>query len=366
MQPENNSAKLVAKLEKRITPSGVVQKIPVEHVMATIRREAEIEKWLLEHFDDLGLDAALVGTQVPLEDNKSMDMFAITRKGRLCVVELKRDKGDRDVFIQILDYARLLSGFLRDELDALCAQVKNAKVSLADVYQEFFFRKMPKCIRAPLLVIVAEEFDKSARQMALFLNQGQNFHIQLIRYDAELKDGCTQFSFQNEVLPDDCLRLNGTMPDQMLLVRIKETSEMLWNDCRNYQILPVSDDIAKKINHLQATGSVNLLVYLDLWGYVASGTIENRALPTTFPELVGKTILPVKWDFAVPFEKAVFHSHFDQPQEDMEYVTDAENWSLIMGLLRFTHVHLREVKGHGAVRRPLKRQKIAKLSRDPL
>ena len=359
--PTKNTPQIIpAKLENQITPSGVVKKVVNDFLVSDIRKEQQIEDWLVGHFDELGLDAALIGRQVPVENNKDMDMFAITRTSRLCVVELKRDRANRDVFIQVLDFARLLSGFLKEELDALCAQAKNAKVSLSDVYQEAFQRNMPKCLRAPLLVVVAEEFDDAARHMALFLNQVEIFHIQLIRYQAEKEGGLWKFSFQDEVLPENCLRVTGKMPDQTIMVRIEETSEMLWNDCLENHLLPVGDEAAKQIEKLRAKGPVSLLVYLDQHGYVASGSLEDRALPQDLSTPPEKTVLPVKWDFKVPIEKAVFLNKDAQPRKKVQIVTDAEDWAIVMGMLRFNAQHLRDTKKmkqkHGAEKRPFHRK----------
>lgn len=356
MSDANTDRRTVVKYETTLTPSGVERRVPTEILRSEVQREGEIEEWLLKHFEELKLDAALIGNQIIITDNKSIDMFAITRKGQLCIIELKRDKAERGVFIQILDYARLLSGFLIGQINAMCSQQKPHATSLSDVYTRHFNAELPrKRNRNPLLVILAEEFNPSEIQMALYLNQEHDFCIRLISYEAKRVAGSLMMEFRHELLPTDRLRVTSKMPDQVFEMRFQETSEWTWEKCTTASAIPVSNDIAARIQDYKADAPLSLLVYLDRYGYVASGTVDDIS-ESRVGSLVDRKYLLMVWDVVVQLGDAIFRDKTEQPTEELQELIDEDKWSIIVGLLRFNAERIRRRQDHGGKRRPFKRK----------
>lgn len=340
-----------------ITPSGVMKRTPVEFLRGEIEREGEIEECLEKKFDLLELDSALIGRQILLEvNNKKVDLLAVTRSGRLCIVELKRDRAERVVFMQIIDYARLVSRFLDGQVDAICAEAQPFATSLSDIYNKHFNAELPKRRkRNPLLVIVAQEFASSEIEMALYLNQEHRFDIRLISYEVKSVDGERVIEFRHQVYPEDRLRVRGPMPSQIFELRFRESSEGLWDDCRKKCVVPVADDIAKDVGELNKDEDAHLLIYLDNHGYVGSGVVQGIQSNSSEHANTG-AILKMRWDVAVGFENAVFRHPDDQPESDLQKLDNEDKWALISGYLRFNAEHARRMRSHGAERRPFKKR----------
>lgn len=306
--------------------------------------ESEVEAWLVEHFSDLGLGAALIATQIEMEDCKKMDMLSIRSNGRLCVVELKRDTPEREVFAQILDYARLISGCLTADLDDLCQQ--SQKMSLADFFRLHFERKLPKKWPAnPQLVIIAGAFDESLIQMATFLKE-HHFDLKLIRYERNPADTSRPFEFHPVDISPEAFRVSEKMPACVVNLRFYESGKYQWNACRSEGWLPLPISEATLIHELQQDNPVHLLVYLDRHGYAGSGTLKSDFDLTPVSPADSEILLPVNWEFSLDFTQAVFRSQPTPPPaatdqnatsgkvvrlEPGEY----DRWAFLMGQIKF-------------------------------
>lgn len=96
----------------------------VERTTMTVRRLTEaghLERWIIEHPEVLGDDLMVVSSQFQSWESEvdsardRLDILALSSSGESVVIELKRD-GDRNVHLQALTYAALVSGFTRESL----------------------------------------------------------------------------------------------------------------------------------------------------------------------------------------------------------------------------------------------------------
>lgn len=69
-----------------------------------LSKESLIEEWVANDPGLLGLDAIVIGRQVPTDHGKYLDLLALDRTGGLIIIELKKNKTPRDVVAQVLDY----------------------------------------------------------------------------------------------------------------------------------------------------------------------------------------------------------------------------------------------------------------------
>ena len=74
-------------------------------VRRALSRESMIEDWVAADPALLGLDALIIGRQVPTDHGKFIDLLALDANGGLIIIELKKDRTPREIVAQVLDYA---------------------------------------------------------------------------------------------------------------------------------------------------------------------------------------------------------------------------------------------------------------------
>ena len=70
-----------------------------------LSNEKLIEDWVEADPSLLGLDAMIIGRQVPTDHGKFIDLLAMDATGGLIIIELKKDRTPREIVAQVLDYA---------------------------------------------------------------------------------------------------------------------------------------------------------------------------------------------------------------------------------------------------------------------
>ncbi len=65
--------------------------------------EKLIEDWVEADPSLLGLDAMIIGWQVPTDHGKFIDLLAMGATGGLIIIELKKDRTPREIVAQVLD-----------------------------------------------------------------------------------------------------------------------------------------------------------------------------------------------------------------------------------------------------------------------
>ncbi len=85
------------------------------------RKETEhLENWIKTKPEILGTDILIIGEQVYTKSGNKLDFLAIDNNGNVVIVELKRDKLDRLVLAQVIDYASDLANWDVDKLSEIC------------------------------------------------------------------------------------------------------------------------------------------------------------------------------------------------------------------------------------------------------
>lgn len=92
----------------------------IETTMPEVGRwERELEKWLARSSDLLGEDIAIIGEQVRTKSGKA-DFLGVDTQGNVVVIELKRDRLEREVVAQAIDYASDIASWDGEKLDSIC------------------------------------------------------------------------------------------------------------------------------------------------------------------------------------------------------------------------------------------------------
>lgn len=79
----------------------------------------------------LGLDAIIIGRQMPTDHGKYIDLLAIDRTGGIVIIELKKDRTPREIVAQILDYRACPFGLalrITVSVKAICTTTSNARI----------------------------------------------------------------------------------------------------------------------------------------------------------------------------------------------------------------------------------------------
>ena len=131
--------------------------------------------------DDLGLVSEprrwmCIGRQVPTASNGFVDLLALDENANVVILELKRDKTDREVVSQCLDYASWVTTLEYEHLAEIYASyLSRRKVqerpSLEQAFESFFETKIPDEVNSSHeMVIVASALHPEAERVLTYLS----------------------------------------------------------------------------------------------------------------------------------------------------------------------------------------------------
>ena len=117
-----------------------------------------------------------IGRQVTTASNGFADLLALDENANVVILELKRDKTDREVVSQCLDYAAWVSTLEYEHLAEIYAaylsrQKATARPSLEQAFSEFFGSKIPDEVNTNHeMVIVASALHPEAERVLAYLS----------------------------------------------------------------------------------------------------------------------------------------------------------------------------------------------------
>ena len=149
---------------QRIAPTGVDYEKRLEAVLdADISIVSEPRQWLP------------IGRQVPTDHGGFIDLLAIDEAGNIIVLELKRDRTDREVVSQVLDYASWIEELEYEGIASIFAAYQNkwhngTTVSLQDAFKKFFNADIPEEVNSSHeMVIVATDLHPESERVVRYL-----------------------------------------------------------------------------------------------------------------------------------------------------------------------------------------------------
>jgi alkylated DNA nucleotide flippase Atl1 len=162
---------------------------------ADLHERRHLQEWVLLNPQVLGPDVMVVTSEydrwaadvdgTPARDR--LDVLGLDASGRLVVVEIKRDLATRDVHLQAITYAALVSRFTSDTLaeahcDFLVRRGESVDVAQSRdrLLQHVGGDLDPELLRSPRLVIVAGSFPKQVTHTAVWLSE-RKIDIDLIQ-----------------------------------------------------------------------------------------------------------------------------------------------------------------------------------------
>ncbi len=171
----------------RIPPTAIDYEARLEGVLESdISVVSEPRRWMV------------IGRQVPTEHGGFIDLLAIDVTGNLIVLELKRDRTDREVVSQVLDYASWVQGLeyegvasIFDAYQAKCGV--SPKVSLEEAFRSFYGLDIPEDINASHeMVIVATDLHPESERVVRYLQKNYGVPVNAVFFSF-FTDGEAQY-----------------------------------------------------------------------------------------------------------------------------------------------------------------------------
>lgn len=152
----------------RITPTAIDLEARLEAILqADIGVVSEPRKWMV------------IGRQVPTAHSGRLDLLAIDQSGTIIILELKRDRTDREVVSQVLDYASWVQGLDYAEIAGIFSKYgppDHNTVPLEVAFQRCFNSPIPEDVNASQeMVIVASGLHPESERVVRYLQR--NFGV---------------------------------------------------------------------------------------------------------------------------------------------------------------------------------------------
>ncbi len=153
-----------------------------------LKKESLIEEWVADDPGLLGLDAIIIGRQVPTAQGKYIDLLALDRTGGLIVIELKKDRTPRDIVAQVLDYGSWVRTLVTPQIYELAERYCQKR--LTTVFQDYFGERIPERLNGShSMLIVASELDPASRRIVEYLSEEHGVSINTAFFNVFEADG---------------------------------------------------------------------------------------------------------------------------------------------------------------------------------
>lgn len=170
---------------ERIAPTAMDFEARLEAILeADISVVSEPRKWMV------------IGRQIPTDHGGRIDLLAIDEAGTVIVLELKRDKSDREVVSQVLDYASWVQELDYAQIATLYskyAEKNHSTASLEEAFKKYFGVEIPEEINAEHeMVVVASELHPESERVVKYLQKTYGVPVNAVFFSF-FKDGESEY-----------------------------------------------------------------------------------------------------------------------------------------------------------------------------
>ncbi len=138
----------------------------------------------------------VIGRQVPTEHGGRIDLLAMDQSGTIIVMELKRDKTDREVVSQVLDYASWVQELDYTALAGIFGkygQPSGRAHPLQDAFQDHFGTPIPEEVNGSHeMVIVASALHPESERVVRYLQRNYGVPVNAV-FVSFFKDGDSEY-----------------------------------------------------------------------------------------------------------------------------------------------------------------------------
>lgn len=170
---------------QRINPTAMDFEARLEAILESdISVVSEPRKWMV------------IGRQIPTDHGGRIDLLAIDEAGTVIVLELKRDKTDREVVSQVLDYASWIEDLDYAQVATLFTkycQKNGSTIPLEVAFKSYFGVEIPEEVNAEHeMVIVAAELHPESERVVRYLQKNYGVPINAVFFSF-FKDGESEY-----------------------------------------------------------------------------------------------------------------------------------------------------------------------------
>lgn len=284
-----------------------------------LSNESLIEEWVAKDPALLGLDALIVGRQVPTDHGKYIDLLALERSGGLVIIELKRDKTPRDVVAQVLDYASWVRTLTTPQIYELAERYRQKRLTAA--YQEHFNEPIPERLNGThSMVIVASELDPASRRIVEYLSEEHGIGINTAFFNVFEAEGqewlTTDFLLDQSEVTARSERKVSPPWSGYYFVNAGLGNDRSWKDMKRYGFIGAcgGDFYTKRLDQLHVGDRI--FAYQRGAGYIGFGTVTSEKV--------------IASEFQTP-EGLLFDQQLDQPSIKQN-ANDPSNAEYVVGI----------------------------------
>ena len=248
-------------------------------IRRALSNESMIENWVENDPGLLGLDAMIIGRQVPTDHGKFIDLLAMDAKGELIIIELKKDRTPRDIVAQVLDYASWVRTLTTPEVYDLAEKYLGAR--LVTKFREKFAETIPEQLNAThSMLIVASELDAASRRIVEYLSEEHGLAINTVFFNVFEADGrewlTTDFLLDQDEVEERSERKVRAPWSGYYFVNAGLGEHRSWEDMKRYGFIAAGggEFYSKRLKQLNIGDEI--FVYDKGNGYIGYGVVTSE------------------------------------------------------------------------------------------
>lgn len=245
-------------------------------VRKALNKESLIEDWVAADPSLLGLEALIIGRQVPTDHGKFIDLLALDTTGALIIIELKKDRTPREIVAQVLDYASWVRTLTTPEIYERAEKFLNKR--LVTAYRERFGEMIPDQLNAShSMLIVASELDPASRRIVEYLSEEHGVAINTVFFNVFEANGqewlTTDFLLDQEEVEERSERKVRPPWSGYFFANAGLNDNRSWDDYRKYGFIAAGggEFYSKRLDQLSVGDEV--FVFDKGNGYIGYGVV---------------------------------------------------------------------------------------------
>jgi hypothetical protein len=245
-----------------------------------LSKESLIEDWVSNDPSLLGLDAIIIGRQVPTEHGKFIDLLALDRTGGIVIIELKKDKTPREIVAQILDYASWVRTLSTPAIYEIAEHYHQGQ-RLTLMFQEHFEDRIPERLNGShSMLIVASELDAASRRIVEYLSEEYGVGINTAFFNVFEADGqewmTTDFLLDQSEVEERTERKVRPPWSGYYFVNAGLGDERSWKDMKRFGFVGTcgGDFYTKRLDQLAIGDKV--FAFQKGEGYIGYGVVKSE------------------------------------------------------------------------------------------
>ncbi|GIL00924.1 MAG: hypothetical protein BroJett030_08230 [Alphaproteobacteria bacterium] len=248
----------------------------------SLNKESLIEDWVASDPSLLGLDALIIGRQVPTDHGKFIDLLAMDVTGALIIIELKKDRTPREIVAQVLDYASWVRTLTTPEIYERAEKFLSQR--LVTAYREHFGEMIPDRLNAShSMLIVASELDPASRRIVEYLSEEHGVAINTVFFNVFEANGqewlTTDFLLDQEEVEERSERKVRPPWSGYFFANAGLNENRSWDDYRRYGFIAAGhgEFYSKRLDQLGIGDEV--FVFDKGNGYIGYGVVTTEKTP---------------------------------------------------------------------------------------